>query len=317
MASNKQLVITAHDRELSKYEIPSTGHRYGSIEVKDNGSVWCGDNHGTITNNHYHQEIEQEIQRIADWYSPADFAAQQTDLLSQREDGTAEWLFSDLKFQEWQRSKHSVLLCTGIPGSGKSVLAASIIDYLQRQHARETDVAVVYFYCNYKRQQDQTPARILSALIRQLFQERSPVPDEVQQLYELYHKRKTRPSLAELSVVLHTLVTSYRKVTMVIDALDEYSNDEYQRDKFLDQLLKLQTLASQNTNILVTSRAIPEVTERFVDNIHIEVSASTEDIEVYLSQRIKEICRSRAFLKKDQELQEQVKQHIVKAAGGM
>ncbi|OOF91694.1 hypothetical protein ASPCADRAFT_154750, partial [Aspergillus carbonarius ITEM 5010] len=67
-------------------------------------------------------------QKIADWLTPVNYAAQQSDFLSRRQDGTGRWLLGAKNFQKWIDNDKQRLLCTGIPGAGKTILTSIVID---------------------------------------------------------------------------------------------------------------------------------------------------------------------------------------------
>lgn len=70
------------------------------------------------------------VQEVADWYRPTEFADLQTDQLSRRQLGTGDWLLARPEYLQWREQVNSTLLCPGIPGSGKSVMIATVIDDL-------------------------------------------------------------------------------------------------------------------------------------------------------------------------------------------
>lgn len=259
-------------------------------------------------------DVQRERTIVADWYSSADFADQQTDQLSRRESGTGGWFLARSEYQHWYQRPNSTLLCPGIPGSGKSMIVATVVDDLQKCFASHNDVAVVYLYCNFNRRAEQDLRRMLSTLIRQLFQEQTWLSDNVTGLYMAHRDRATRPSVDELKSVLRFLVASYRRVFFVIDALAECGNEEQQRDRLLDELFSLQTLKSENVNILATTRFIPDITQRFSTYPRVEVRANENDLGIYLTNRMSGLA---SFVARDVSLQEAIKQQITSAAKGM
>ena len=79
----------------------------------------------------------ERIRTIADWLSKIDYGAQQSDLINRRQEGTGLWLLNSVEFQEWVDRPKSTLFCPGIPGSGKSMMAAIVIDHLWKSLAEE------------------------------------------------------------------------------------------------------------------------------------------------------------------------------------
>jgi hypothetical protein len=125
------------------------------------------------------------------WLSLTDFPAQQHDIISRRQEGTGQWLLDSLEFKGWLQGAHQTLFCPGIPGAGKTMMAAIAIDYLGR--AARADVGLAYLFCNYKSQVDQSLFSLLSALLKQLVQSQPDVAAPVTRLYDYHSKRQSRP----------------------------------------------------------------------------------------------------------------------------
>lgn len=251
---------------------------------------------------------------VADWYSRADFADQQTDQLSRRQKGTGGWFLASDAYQGWRQQTHGTLLCPGIPGSGKSAMVATVVDDLQTYCQANQDTVVAYLYCNFSRQAEQDLCSILATLTRQLFQERVQLPEAVTALYDKHRDRQTKPTVDELGTVFRLLVQLHSQVYIVIDALDECHNTDRQRDRLLSELFSLQQAKSNHVNILATTRFVPEIEQRFFGHPQIEIRATKSDLEVYLANRMAALAD---FVSKDSALQEEVKSCIVGAAEGM
>lgn len=260
-----------------------------------------------------HSDAQREKMTIADWYSPADFADQQTDQLSRRENGTGGWFLTHPDYQHWCQHANTTLLCPGIPGSGKSMMVATLVNDLQTQFTDVEDATIAYIYCNFNRQSDQDLRRMLATLIRQLFQERVQLPEYVTELYRTHRDRATRPAIDELKHVLRLLVKLCKRVFIVIDALDECGNDEQQRDRLLEELFFLQQYGG-NVNLLATTRFIPDIVRQFSTGAQIEIRADKDDVGIYLTSRMYGLPR---FVSQNPQLQADIKRQITNAAKGM
>jgi NACHT domain len=251
---------------------------------------------------------------VADWYSPPRFADQQTDQLSYRKTGTGRWFLDHADYHHWRDHANATLLCPGIPGSGKSVMAAIIVDDLRAHFEQKKDVVTVYFYCSFNRQSEQNLGQMLASLTRQMFQEQDDVPKAIEDIYLKHRDRGTRPTVDQLKDLLRLLVQDYARVFIVIDALDECENKAGSRDQLLDELFGLQAQKAKNVNVLVTTRCIPEITTRFTTCPEIEIQASKEDIERYMDS-----CMSilPLFVRQSIKLQNVIKKGITDAAKGM
>lgn len=259
-------------------------------------------------------DAQCEIITVAGWYSPADFANQQTDQLARRQIGTGGWFLASDAYRQWRQQTSGTLLCPGIPGSGKSAMVAAIVDDLQTYSETNKDIIVAYIYCNFNRQAEQDLRSILATLTRQLFQERVQLPETVSALYNKHRGRQTRPAVDELRTVFRSLVPLYSQVYIVVDALDECHNTDRQRDRFLSELFSLQQFQSNHVNILATTRFVPEIVQRFAGHPHIEIRAHASDLEIYLANRMTTLDD---FVLRDSKLQKQITSCIMGAAEGM
>ncbi|KAF5260565.1 hypothetical protein FOXYS1_8787 [Fusarium oxysporum] len=132
---------------------------------------------------------------------------------------------------------------------------------------------------------------------------------------DLYNKRKasrTRPSLQELGRVLQEVAATYSRVYIVLDALDECETTDGTLPNFIQQVLDLQSATS--TNILATSRYIPEIKEKFRKAVSLKIRASEPDVRRYLAGRMSQLP---VFVQNKPELQEEIKTRILESVQGM
>lgn len=260
------------------------------------------------------------LSTIADWYGSDDFAKHQDYYFSLRHSGTGLWALEDPKYKQWVDGGASTLLCPGIPGSGKSILHATMVNDLCTRYELDDSVIVVYFYCSFQRLAEQTIRNMLSVLVRQMFQERNHLPRDVEALYDKHCRRKTSPSVNELEQLLHSLIQDYHKVFILMDAMDECMSDERDCTEFLDKIFDLQR--SKNAiSLLVTTRWIPRIIEHFGACPQLEIRARQEDIERYLDDNISRLpVKPHVKIKVDSSMvtiQDAVKSRVVDAADGM
>ncbi|KAI9684579.1 MAG: hypothetical protein M1822_005667 [Bathelium mastoideum] len=248
---------------------------------------------------------------VMQWLSPIDFSAQQQDIISRRQDGTAQWFIDSPEFKSWLQGSDKTLFCPGIPGAGKTMLAAVAIDHLYRV-AYSNHVGVTYLFCSYKAQVDQSTHNLLAALSRQLVLGRPDLAAPVAELHNQHSKRGTKLSLDELMQVLQKTCSSYKTTYMVIDALDECSNTNVVRDKFIQKLRQLQ--AESNVRLLLTSRNLPDITKFFRSDPQLEVRASDEDVRCFV---ISQIPLLPNCIQRSDELKNDVQNKIVESVDGM
>jgi len=254
------------------------------------------------------REHSEETRAILDWLTPIDYAAQQSDFISRRQAGTGQWLLKSQEFQSWIRTKKQTLFCQGIPGAGKTILASIVIEELNSKFREDESIGIAYIYCNFRRNQYQNLEDLLLSLLKQLAQCGTSMPDAVKSL----HRKGSRPSIHEISSALRSVTASFSTVFIVIDALDECQVRGRCRAKFLSEILDLQTKCQ--ANLLITSRYVPEIKERFRDATLLEIRASEEDVRRYLDSHMSRLPKCVA---KSPELQEKIKVAIVAIVDGM
>jgi len=210
----------------------------------------------------------------------------------------------------WLRQPKATLFCPGIPGAGKTIIAAIVIEHLKK--LQSSSVGVAYVYCNYKAQQEQDSTSLLAAILKQLVQARPSLVELVEQLLQQHVNRGTKPSSDEMFEALRSVLAIYSTVHVVIDALDECRDHDGTRRQFLSNLRNLQ--AETNLNLMATSRFIPDIVDEFSRAIMIKVRASDEDVKQFVAGQI---YRLPHCIRRDSTLQELVQNKIVEAADGM
>ncbi|CAN9193849.1 unnamed protein product [Alternaria alternata] len=229
---------------------------------------------------------------LLEWISSSDYPAQQSDIIKRRQEGTGQPLF-----------------CPGIPGAGKTMVAAIAVDQLL-DSVQNGAYGVAYVYCNYKSQADQDIVSILAAILKQLVQSRPSALGPVERLHQKHAGRGTKPSLDDIYSALRDVLTQYPYVHIVIDALDECQNEI--RRQLCTKLLDLQKGADMR--LMVTSRFVPDVEDAFRLASRLEVEASDEDVKQFV---LGQIHRLPGCVQRSATLQKLVQERVVEAVGGM
>ena len=191
------------------------------------------------------------------------------------------------------------------------MLAAIVIDHLCNT-IRSVDIGVVYIYCNYKMQSEQTTVNLVASLLKQLLQQQGVVSDDLKSLYQRHVKDETRPTLDDVFNMLQAEMNRYTRVFVVVDALDECPAENRVRQNLLSGLNALQ--ASHSVSLMTTSRLILDIMQEFQNSLHLEIRANEEDVRRYLDGQMFRLAHC---VRRNSNLQEAIKESIVKAVHGM
>jgi NACHT domain len=174
-----------------------------------------------------------------------------------------------------------------LAGAGKTKLVSRVIDHISNGPG---DQALAYFYCNRNEDTRRDPGNILRSFTKQL--SISPDEDAIQNaLVEVYEKkRKTGFASAKLTFeesqsLLLTLVQSYSKTTLVLDALDE--SEEGIRGDLIDFFNHLIN-KSQHLKIFISSRRDDDIKRQLEKeaNVGIEATDNENDISKFVAEKI-------------------------------
>lgn len=206
-------------------------------------------------------------------------------------------------YRDWRMSSHGTLFCPGVPGAGKTMMAALVVEQLLREtHSAQQPIVFVYY--NYKRQDGQTLLHTMQAFLRQVVNILPGISKSVEELYG------HTPSMEEIKKILLEVLSHDKKLTIVVDALDECR--EQTRFDVLNLIEQLQTKV--DVNLLATSRDFHAATSSsiFTGQPSLQIKASQEDLKSYVQERAKSLRESISF-----DVRKQVVQGVVTAADGM
>lgn len=246
---------------------------------------------------------------LLEWISSSDYPAQQSDIIKRRQEGTGQWFLDAPEVARWLNDAKTTLFCPGIPGAGKTMVAAIAVDQLL-DSAQNGAFGVAYVYCNYKSQADQDIVGILAAILKQLVQSRPSTLGPVEKLHQKHAGRGTKPSLDDICSALRDVLAQCPYVHIVVDALDECRNET--RRQLCTKLLDLQKGADMR--LMVTSRFVPDVEETFRLASRLEVKATDEDVKQFVVGQMHKLPKC---VQRSATLQELVQEEVVKAVDGM
>lgn len=81
------------------------------------------------------------------------------------------------------------------------------------------EVAIAYFYCDYKDPRTSSEIGLLSSVVKQLLKVYVQIPSVVKTFYDKHIKRSKPPSFDEWLALLQSVIPFYDKTFLFIDAL--------------------------------------------------------------------------------------------------
>ncbi|KAF5010604.1 hypothetical protein FDECE_3235 [Fusarium decemcellulare] len=165
-----------------------------------------------------HALSQSQIREVCKWLQHTDPSPRHNDARELHQEGTGNWVLRCEKWKDWLNFQTRCLWIHGITGTGKTVLAAYLIDQISQICERKGDQRVhyVYYYCSYKRNQDETRP-FLRWLVSQLCRQENIVPEHVYKLFQ----NGTVPDVQQLLEILHDLLAHLDHLFIVIDAVEQ------------------------------------------------------------------------------------------------
>ena len=157
-----------------------------------------------------------------------------------RKQGNASWIMSNESYLKWKENG-GALWCSGIVGSGKSVLSANVVDDIRLSAA---DNVVACFFCRHDEVDSLKYTTILRSVARQLLESAPACFEDWQG-----HSLDIDEIIDQLERVPHSFAKS---AYIIIDGLDECANED--RDLVLTSLRDLNGHMGGQFHIYCSSR---------------------------------------------------------------
>ncbi|KAK6538634.1 hypothetical protein TWF694_010212 [Orbilia ellipsospora] len=219
------------------------------------------------------------------WHDTSDlFQAHQTAQLS-GVDRITQAFRSNATFQRWLKNKNAsnIFPCTGVAGSGKTILTSVVIDEIKQlqQDSTTSNVGLAYFYFRYEQSISIRGATL--ALLEQLYLQSPTLPNEIRHL-EKRTLNGEQISSTEVTLTLVAVSQRFQTCYIVIDALDECASEYYAA---LKQLLT--SIRGSKIRLFTTSRPHYDfyTSERDplipIDDL---ITHSKDDVKLYVESRL-------------------------------
>ncbi|KAK6337077.1 hypothetical protein TWF718_009863 [Orbilia javanica] len=212
---------------------------------------------------------------------------------------SGNWIFEDPTFKAWlygNTEMDSILYINGIPGSGKTILVSTIVDYVLRW-GRANKGVVLFFYCRDHggKETCNTKSDMFRALLMQLASQNDTL------LEYISHKcvdLAGSGSISEpfLEEILKDCFNNLENIRIIFDALDESEQpdeiDTYPIITWLKEAVLLTGPCGPRARFLVSGQrngVIDSVLSGYPDIDLDKVETHRDDIKAYISSKIPEI----------------------------
>ncbi|KAI4181822.1 MAG: hypothetical protein LQ348_004959, partial [Seirophora lacunosa] len=236
--------------------------------------------------------------------------------LQLRQPGTGLWLIESQEFREWERTEGSKLWLYGIPGAGKTVHAATVIE--KALHTSSTSHAVAFFYCDYKDPKTQEPHHILGSLVQQLAKQDEQGFEKVQRFCDLRNP-EYRDDFGyddhELRDLVLDVTSSFDCATVIVDGLDECGANAADVTELLASLNSENEM--ENIKTLFLSRDESDIRGKLGTYKQLAIAARSSDLRLYVGAEIDTRVRNNRLRIKDQTLKDYIMEKLVDGAEGM
>jgi hypothetical protein len=166
--------------------------------------------------------IPEQRKRISEWLGAVLTDQEYHMALSSRLCGTCQWIFGRPQFQSWvtpEPDMTKVLWVRGGPGYGKTVLAASLIEYLRDLRESTLAPAICFFFCAFEDDAKREPSAIIRSWVAQLVNQQY---DVLKIACKLYKGNEARPATeVEIWDLFRRSSKEIPNSVFIVDGFDE------------------------------------------------------------------------------------------------
>ncbi|KAL2684689.1 hypothetical protein Neosp_005774 [[Neocosmospora] mangrovei] len=254
-------------------------------------------------------ESEDTIAKIRKWLRPTEYDLDSSEYrkhLASHLANTGEWLPRLDGYKTWHDSPdHGLLWIRGVPGSGKSVLAATLAHRLSQE-----DVPVLYFFFRQIIDANHRPINLLRDWLDQILLYSPPLQAALKEYIDT-DRSLDSVSMDELWRHLRTALASIPLTYCVADALDEM--DQY-NDGFVRSLADLGRWRPSSVKVLMTSRPVVSVETPMRGISCIDIRMEEDLIDIDIAAYVKHCLDGTSISEDDQQ---RIKQAVPGRANGL
>ncbi|KAH7226708.1 hypothetical protein BKA60DRAFT_659394 [Fusarium oxysporum] len=249
------------------------------------------------------QQLEKEKnQKLLDSLSSHDYLKPLKQARQKRYPQSADWIFDTGEFKRWAEGTAARFLwCSGKMGSGKTILAASVIDYLLTKPS-QAGSRVTFFFSRFDEPESLTAETTLRAIAKQLIYPRD-ISDYIKQALEKVQNANGEVLSQVSELFIHLLSKGSRTTWIILDGLDEFPRDE--RRKLID--------------VLGSILLVPEVkiANPGLERLSMNCPLGKSGMEELVNQAVQNCLDAEELLVSDKELIAEIKNTLTQNANGM
>lgn len=244
-----------------------------------------------------------------------------------RQEGTGKWFFGSPDFLDFMSENNSRLWLYGIPGAGKSVLSATIIEHVEKlrtsgvQNLRDPavnglqtpSVMTAFFFCQHDDPNTQDARSILGSIARQLSIQHADALADMEAFYQEHTAFDKFTADDNSLVALIWDMSKHVDITIiVVDGLDECLKD---RAQVVKTLAELSDSDNGTVKTLFTSRDEHDIRDGLTTFDSMELETPKADVRLFVAAELE--SRFKTLTSKNIDLKDEILRHLVENSDGM
>ncbi|KAI2631361.1 hypothetical protein GGS26DRAFT_92905 [Hypomontagnella submonticulosa] len=272
---------------------------------------------------------ERILAKIQEWIHPPNFLEARERATDSRLEGTATWIFSEPKYQRWldgslrslpttARSGTNFLWIHGSPGTGKTTLAASILDELELNSLidhGETS-CVYYYFFDYRSSTSNSSVSAYRSILAQMLWKRLEDKRLLDQLSFAIHNKSQGQLVSSKKILVELLLLCLDNDSiLVLDGIDECTDNI----ALINDLQEL-TQTSTEIRILVLSRGNIDKLVRWVPDssqVRFTKDRAQSDIRLFCHQQLDSLFEEHILPTVTRDERDEKADVLVRGADGM
>jgi len=271
---------------------------------------------------------EEKRRKVIAWIPSIPFREEQQGKYKKLIGGTGEWILKDETYEKWEAATESKLLWVhGKNGSGKSCLAASVVQHLidsaenanKQTRDGKTAFALAYVFPTSLVPHTIDHSKLVGSILSQLCQY-LPEPEIEESLETLFDRQDELPTRQEMQKSIFSIAARFPQTLVVVDGLDECHKLGFSAFQefceLISSLIQPKTTNSVTKVIAFSRPEYLEIKKAFGDCLKIQVDKgkNDDDIREFI---VKEFTEKDLLITKTPELIKEAETTLLFGANGM